>query len=117
MKKERLEQLLIGALEGGSNYWYMIDDPVTLEVINSQSPSTFSERAVEALLNGESLHINNQFSDDESGWLTIDVAQQALEIIEADHQDTYQRIIEDQEDANDYDLWLQIAVFGEVVYG
>lgn len=117
MKKEDLEKLVIGALEGGSNYWYWINDETTSHIIDKQSASTFSEKVVQALLDGEVIRVSNIFGDTETGYITLEVCQQALDILEVYYEDTYKRIRNDQEDAIDYDIWFQVAVFGEVIYG
>ena len=50
------------------------------------------------------------------GYVDMDKLLDALNIVKKDYPEVYERIILDQFDADDADIFLQIAVMGEVRY-
>jgi hypothetical protein len=47
----------------------------------------------------------------------MDSILEAITIIKKDYPDVWENILDEQYDANDADIFLQLCVMGEVVYG
>jgi hypothetical protein len=50
-------------------------------------------------------------------YLTMDNVQKGLELMRDEYPRHYADLMEEEDDAITGDVWLQLAVFGEVVYG
>jgi hypothetical protein len=122
--KEQIIGLFTTALEGGSNYWYYISN---LPKNISMEDANTAEAIAKHILNGGYVQFNESDVDsdwvedvDEEGellgYVDMDKLLDALNIVKKDYPEVYERIILDQFDADDADIFLQIAVMGEVRY-
>jgi hypothetical protein len=113
--------LLVTALEGGSNHWYWLLKKVheITEPYRAADDEPFAERIFRALLDGKELpiHEHDQNREEFLGTLTYDRCLKALEIMAIHWPYRYESIMTDAYDAEDADIWFQLAVMGEVVYG
>lgn len=117
MTRQQQEDLFITALEGGSNYWYDIKGSIDLSKHYNKSLS-FSERLFRAIMDdGLEVIITDIETDEELGKvnkLTITKGSyQFMEEFGAEYND----LCEDNWDANTADLWFQLVVMQEIVYG
>jgi hypothetical protein len=143
LTKEDIIDLFVTALEGGSNHWYYMDLP---DDINSYGQST-SEAVGEFILQGGKIYfydveeyervIRNKekgeydiqgdvidqksFDDDIDetylGYVDMNHILEAITIIKKDYPEIWERILLEQEDSGDADVFLQLCVMGDVVYG
>lgn len=143
LTKEDIKDLFVTALEGGSNYWYYMDLP---DNIKSYGQS-ISEAVGEYIMQGGKIYfydnelrdevLNNldngdyniegdiidQKSFDEDidetylGYVNMDKILEAITTIKNDYPEVWENILLEQEDANDADIFLQLCVMGEIVYG
>jgi len=108
VKQDDIESLIVSAIEGGSNYWYRIE---------SDTKGDYLKQA----LTVKGLVISNHGVQDEDkpreGVLSIDTAAKALRLMAAQYPEHFQDLINDLADAITGDVFLQLAVLGEVVYG
>ena len=71
-----------------------------------------------ALLKGKGVAVYDLYDEDETKHhLTIDDVRKGLELMRDGHPRHYADLIEENDDAITGDVWLQLAVFGEVIYG
>lgn len=98
-----MKHLLAAALEGGSNYWYKEAKP------RGRIHKDFYDDAFDTAL-----------------CLTVDVSEYQLTMkdfddglfeVERRYPMIYKRIVDGTYDAKDADVWLQLTVFNEVLYG
>ena len=145
LTKQDIIDILITALEGGSNYWYLIDLP---ENIKSYGQST-SEAVGEYILRGGSIDFfdreeyydvrrslkdgdyNIGDSDDmidkksyqedientKLGYIDMDRILEAITKIKSEYPEIWKNILLENADAGDADVFLQLCVMNEVVYG
>jgi len=143
LTKDDIIDLFVTALEGGSNYWYYMDLPKN---IRSYGQST-SEAVGEYILQGGTIevydveeyrevkrnYINGDYDitgdlkDDKSyyrdleetklGYIDMDKILESIPTIKKDYPEIWERILLEQEDAGDADVFLQLCVMGEVVFG
>ncbi len=111
---ERVKDLLCCALEGGSNYWYWIDrfnypgEKVT--------PLKFPHLDL-PFLDGGSLSISDR-EHIEKGEFTLDrtAMKKGLELLQEKYPKHWADFITENDDAITGDVFLQCALFGEVVF-
>jgi len=131
--KEQIIDVFVTAIEGGSNYWYYIlDVPKEITYMVKQEDIPFSEACGKHVLNGGELTIydveevgdmedvDNDYAQDKPeplGTITMDSLLDAINIMKRDYPDRYESIIMDEYDAEDADVFFQIATMGEIVYG
>ena len=111
------EDLLVTALEGGSNYWYYIK---SLEMIwDTPSNQPTSTRIYQAVMdNGVEIEIHDIEDEDERlGVISKAGIEGALSKLKEIEPYIYEDIMNDAWDAESADAWFQIVVMGEIVYG
>jgi hypothetical protein len=124
--KEDIINLFVDALEGGSNYWYHIRN-IPKDV---RRDIPLSEAIGEYILNGgyiEFYDAEGEEYDDDSmdiysdkdllGTVDINSLLDAINKIKHDYPDVWENILDEQYDANDADIFLQLCVMGEVEFG
>lgn len=114
---ERVKDLLISAFEGGSNYWCMID--------NENHP--YDGNPADAIVDkGQTIWIDEQPDDflpeDEEeivhlGKINREIIQERMKKFAEDHQWHFRNFIEENDDSETGDVFLQVMVMGDVVYG
>jgi len=112
-KKQMIEDLLVTALEGGSNYWYYLPNELP-----KQEGKSYIDAMLAFLEEGGSIQVNDWEDEEEKlGELTWESAMKAFELMHEVQPHNYAALIEDNWDANDADVWFQLAVMGEVTFG
>ena len=129
--KEDIINLFVDALEGGSNYWYEIRHlPEDVRYKAKETGQSVSEAIGEYILNGGYIQFydaEEEYDDDDyqekysdKGLLgTVDMNSilEAITIIKKDYPEVWENILDEQYDANDADIFLQLCVMGDVVFG
>ena len=119
---DKFENVIITALEGGSNYWYqLIDedyrDKLPPKTVERQS---LSERIAYALYTDPKFELpvyDVEEPDELLGKVTQYSMYRAFEIAKSDYPDAYENIMEEKYDATDADILFQLATMGELVFG
>lgn len=129
--KEDIINLFVDALEGGSNYWYHIRHlPKEVRYKAKEMNQSVSEAIGEYILKGGYVQFydaEEEYDDDDYtethsdkgllGTVDMDSILEAITIIKKDYPEVWENILDEQYDANDADIFLQLCVMGEVVYG
>lgn len=129
-----VEDTIVTALEGGSNYWYWIKcDEHWFEVAKRydktiaanedpkrESYNPLSIRIANALLNVEGFEMNVydlEDPDNRLGKLSFESFKKGCELCNEKFPDTWGNLIREDFDANDADILFQLATMGDVVFG
>jgi hypothetical protein len=129
--KEDIINLFVDALEGGSNYWYHIRHlPNEVSYKAKEMGQSVSETIGEYILKGgyiqfydaEEEYDEDDYTETHSdngllGTVDMDSILEAITIIKRDYPDVWENILDEQYDANDADIFLQLCVMGDVVFG
>jgi len=121
MDYDSFENLIVTALEGGSNYWHMIDlgDSKGIKFY-ALDPRPKSIKIADALYNNEYSSVTILDAEDEEetlGTLTYQSVRKSLENFPKDHQWALDNVLNGDYDANDADVVFQVLVMDDVVYG
>ena len=117
---DAMENIFVTALEGGSNYWYEIQD-YTLEIVRSVEPdgplSVATWKAIAE--HGAEIDVYDAESEDILGTLTYDSIKDRLQLINDEGQALVcmMNMITGDYDAGDADAVFQYLVMGEVAFG
>lgn len=117
--KQDIIDLFVTALEGGSNYWYYIPKmPAGVRQIKTETGMATSEAIGEYILRGGNIQINDA-EDEEEVLGTVDMTSllEAIDLLKSDYTHAYENIIDEEYDADDADIFFQLAVMGEVTFG
>ncbi|VDM14930.1 unnamed protein product [Wuchereria bancrofti] len=112
ISKEDIENLLISAFEGGSNYWYMIQDQ-----------SDHKKSAVDCLMFGGWVMVDDEMADEPELKKPIKLDWKRLEhglrlwASDTDLRASFSDLLSGNDDALTADVYLQMCVFGKVIYG
>jgi hypothetical protein len=117
--KEDIIDIFVTALEGGSNYWYYIPTiPNGVRDIQNEMGLATSEAIGQYVLKGGYVQINDAEDEEEVlGNIDMDGLLDAIQKIKSDYPRVYENIIDEDYDADDADVFFQIAVMGEVTFG
>ena len=111
--------LLITAIEGGSNYWYYIPSADT-EKINRYGNDgvSFAERMMAAIQAKETIQIHDYEDVDECiGSINLESIEHGESLMMKENNSHYLNAIEDCWDAETADVWFQYCVLGEITFG
>ena len=114
--KERVSDLLCDAFEGGSNYWYVI---AKVNYPKGKTKEDFEFYHIEVpLVEGGSLIIDAQGDNEHSGKLLyLDSIRKGLQLLHDIYCNHFNDLLTENDDADTGDVFLQLCLFGEVVFG
>lgn len=110
LSDERIKTLLCSAFEGGSNYWI---ERVDVPLKNERNPKV--EFWHECPIYGDKLVVH--CSEDEKAY-TLDRAalEKGLEIMVQNWPEHFANVLNENDDAETGDVYLQCCLFGDIVY-
>jgi len=121
---KRIMDLLITALEGGSNYWCALDG---LFLPNGTEISDFTEDAltndyyptyIQAVTHDDVHIMLYDVEDHETTWkLTREGLAKGLQLLSEEYPKHYRDMLAGHDDADTADAFLQLAALEEIVYG
>jgi hypothetical protein len=122
ISEEAISDQLCTALEGGSNYWYYLGDVDITHFINGE---TFVDNLMRSFKEDKNYKLPvydiesaEEFEDmDKLGDLTYDSMAKAFSIMAKDYPQQLSNILTGRYDGDDSDVWFQLAVMEDVVYG
>jgi len=104
---EDIEDIIIGAFEGGINYWCYSAEPK-----NGWNKENEDKDLYDLLFEGETIILEDRESDDT--WeLTWDKVKEGIKKYFTEYDDTDV----DSMDGNSYDCIIQFALFDKVIFG
>jgi hypothetical protein len=117
--KKDIIDLFVTALEGGSNYWYYLPEiPSGVRDIKRETGMETSEAIGEYVLRGGNIQVNDAEEEEEVlGTVDMGSLMDAIQKLKEDYPRTYENIIDEEYDAEDADIFFQIATMGDVVFG
>lgn len=113
--------MIVGAIEGGSNYWYWIGSGSmdrVFESTNEMKGEPTVDRLLMAIQSGIKVNIFD-FEDRRTklGTLTPESWAKAEKLMMENHKSHLGDILKENDDATTADVFFQLAVMGDVVYG
>jgi hypothetical protein len=107
---ERIADLLICALEGGSNHW--ID---SIEITyNAEKTEGYPQYAID--VEGWSITLYGKNTEALGSLMLLNLIA-GLRLMSTQHPRHFLNFINEDEDADTGDVFLQLATFGELIYG
>ncbi len=113
---QRLKDLLCCALEGGSNYWYTITS-YNYPPGETAETSTLEYPHLELPFKGGGIIIEDQFDDFPEKELDMEAIEQGIQLLEKLYPGLFNDFMQENEDATTGDIFLQLCLYGEVIYG
>jgi len=119
---DKFVDVIVTALEGGSNYWYQLIDEDYRDKLPPKTPQhqALSERIAYALYTDPKFELpvyDVEEPDELLGKVTQQSMYKAFQIAKTDYPEAYERIMEEQYDAADADILFQLATMGDLVFG
>lgn len=115
LTKQDIIDLFVTALEGGSNYWYKMDVPQKARVASGEF---LSEKVGNFILGGGKIYFYDAENPKEIlGFVDTDKVLDAISAIKKQYPNIWENILLGNADASDSDVFLQLCVMGEVVFG
>lgn len=115
--QEMIEDILVGALEGGSNYWYLLKDGCP-----EPTGAPLAIRISDEIIRNPNYTLpfydcEDEDNDEPIGHLNQERILKAFEHIFKNHPWHFNNMISGDWDAETADVFLQCAVLGEITYG
>jgi hypothetical protein len=125
--EEFIEAMLVTALEGGSNYWYWLDgeelnkwhkekQPLVTSMIEFISESPDNEVIIYDAEEFDGEDVGKE-SDSYLGVISQASIKKGTKKFLNEYPASYKAAIDETYDAGDADIWMQLVVMDEVVYG
>ena len=121
---ETIKELLIGALEGGSNYWAIFRaEPDYVKSVTREDIETYNMEISQYYYPEYSIEHPNfrlqvrDVEDEGTHLVTLKDLEESIRIICKKYPNHLKSIIEEDWDAETSDALLQCAIFNEVIYG
>lgn len=117
---ERRLDMLTGALEGGSNYWYEIKetaDAIIRECTPEMKGQPFVDRMFMCIKQGRAIQVHDCENDELLGEITLQSIEEGERLMQEKHPEHWANIINENDDAETADVWFQMVVLKELVYG
>lgn len=122
--KEEMKDLLITAIEGGSNYWYNLPDLTMIKRTGKNLDGlALAEKIFLNLYLDKSLKIpvsdiEGEDDDENLGFISYVNLLRADEVLKNEENKWIIADVKSENwDASTADVWFQLVVLGEVVYG
>lgn len=124
INRERVADLLCGALEGGSNYWYNLPDlENVMKLTKEMKGQPIVDRIITAVYDhGASIEVYDieEYSIDNEntplGYFNLESIKSGGEILFSDFPSDFADILKEQDDAGTADIWFQLCIMGKVRY-
>jgi hypothetical protein len=121
LTSEDVENLMCSAIEGGSNYWYFIKQKSSdrvREATQDMEGEPFVDRLLMAVQRGAVINVFDveDFSN-KLGTLTPQSWAKAEELMIKNHRSHLGDVLAENDDATTGDVFFQLALMGEIVYG
>lgn len=118
--EEQEQNLLCSAIEGGSNYWYLFGKEA-MSIINKHvtknTNSSFVDSLWAAIKLGLSIPVRDVEHNEVIGEISLASIEKGEKILAEKHTAHLLDIIGENDDATTGDVWFQLCVLGELVYG
>ena len=122
IRYDQISNLITCALEGGSNYWYMIEEkiePIHWDWFKSPSFETNHYIGDYPLNEGGALTIScdTVIKGKSIFILNLTSIEKGLKLMAKNHPQHWNDFISENEDATTGDVFLQLCLFGEIIFG
>ena len=121
ISNHRAADLLCSAFEGGSNYWCIIDHVVTPEEEAKPWGDEYTPTYISFPFSDGGAIVLGDIEDDEADLVTLNkkAIKRGIKLLETDPQYAhhYADVLQENDDATTGDVFLQLCVFGDVVFG
>jgi hypothetical protein len=116
---DRISNLLCSAFEGGSNYWYEIQKFVEPKTITFRTDEDQVYKHLDYPLNDGGAVIVGDIEDEDSEpkRLDLDAIKKGIQIMAEKYPRHMSDFLNDNDDADTGDIFLQCCLFGEAIYG
>ena len=119
--QQHFESIIVGALEGGSNYWYwMVPDEFRSQLSESTKGEPLSMRIAEALYNNREFKMNVYDAEDANellGTVTQQTMLNALATAADIYPNHFNDLMNEYDDAETSDVLFQLATMKGIVFG
>lgn len=122
LTEDDVENMVVGALEGGSNYWYWLHTG-SIHKVKKATPEMEGQPLVDRILTAIQLRgvtvtvLDVENRTEKLGVLTKESWAKAEQLMVKNHRRHFADIIGENDDATTADVFFQLAVLGDVVYG
>lgn len=126
LTEERRNDMLVGALEGGSNYWYFLDkdaidilEPYRLVDKAQDAKEPLVDLIMRAVMGGAEIPVRD-YEDPKNtllGTFSLASMRRGEPLMRTNQPKHWADLVGENDDACTADVWFQFCVLGEFIYG
>ena len=127
LKNKVRNDLIIDAVEGGSNYWYYFGDEA-YNIINKYKGirkkfhgdffyGTFSEAILTAINANEKIPVHDIETTELLGYFSKESIENGEKIMYEKYPKFFADILSENTDAETADVWFQLCIMGDLIFG
>jgi hypothetical protein len=110
--------LIVSAIEGGSNYWYMIENTDEIKAATKDMKGEpLVDRMLMAINRGLMVIISDQENENKMHYIKSEDFAKAEKLMIEKHRRHLGDVLSEQDDATTGDVYFQLLVLGECIYG
>lgn len=121
LTQDQIKDVIVGALEGGSNYWYYLNNrsvEAIREKVSKEENEYLSEAITDAVFRGAVVPFYDVENPNEKlGFLSKKSIEVGLQKMFDDEREEIDMVLNGEDDAETSDVILQYCVMGELVFG
>jgi co-chaperonin GroES (HSP10) len=121
LSDKEIQDLLVTALEGGSNYWYFLDRDaaqIYSKYGGAKGTTPVVDRIFLAIKAGESIPIRDTEDEEEIlGYINTASIKKGTKLFQQEYPQNYVNVKKEEYDVEDADIWFQLVVLGELTFG
>lgn len=121
LTQDQIKDVIVGALEGGSNYWYYLNNKsveAIREKVSKEENKYLSEAITDAVFRGAVVPFYDVENPNEKlGFLSKKSIEVGLQKMLDDEREEIDMVLNGEDDAETSDVILQYCVMGELVFG
>ena len=115
---EDFENLMCGAIEGGSNDWAEINSDALPDIIKEKyKGKPFSVKVCKAIWEGHNVTVYDA-EDSEGPWIVnLESLKKGLNLFATEQKEHFNNFVNENDDATTSDVFFQLITIGEVMFG
>jgi hypothetical protein len=114
---QKIDDQLVTALEGGSNYWYFLPNKDIEEPLDFNRKSEIHYEFLDKVYQGATLVVEDLEDHTKLGELNMATIKRGLEIMAEKYKHHFSDMMAETGDAITADVFFQLCIMGKIIYG
>ena len=114
---QKIDDQIVTALEGGSNYWYYIKEKNVKTPDNFVRNENIHYEFLDKIYQGSTMEVCDKEDGAKLGELNLTTIQSGLEKMQHEYKNHFADLIDETGDATTADVFFQLCIMNEITFG